>query len=268
MAVKGSHVDVVGADETARLWAEYKRQRSPAAREALILMYAPLVRYVAGRVAVGLPPSVELDDLVSYGLFGLVDAIDKFDPARGVKFETYAAGRIRGAIIDGLRAADWVPRSVRQRAREVEQTVAKLEAELGRPPSEEEICRALGLKLSQYRDLLRELQVINLCSLDELLVGDDEDHRTRVGELVEDPHATDPVAAAATQEVKRFLAEAIDELPERERLVIALYYYEGLTLKEIGAILEVTESRVSQIHTQAILRLRSRLAQHREGLAS
>lgn len=256
-------------DLAAAAWEEYKQTGDRKAREALILAYAPLVKYVAGRVSIGLPANVDYDDLVSYGVFGLVDALEKFDTDRGVKFETYAVARIRGAIIDGLRSADWVPRSVRQKSKELEKTITALEAKLGRPASDQEVAAALGIGISEYHALLAEVKGIALASLEEVWSGDpDEEGKLRIGQMIENDASEDPTAHAEGNEVKRILAEAIDELPERERLVVALYYFEELTLKEIGQVLDVSESRVSQIHTKALLRLRGRLARVRESLVS
>lgn len=243
-----------------RLWKRYKKTRSPELREQLILEYAPLVKHVAGRLAVMLPPHVEFDDLVSYGMFGLVEAVERFDFERGVKFETYAAARIRGAIIDGLRSADWVPRSVRQKARELEKELIRLESRLGRAATDDEIAEALGMTVQEYDRLLAELSGASLVSLDEVWVADpEEESQLRLLETVSNESAASPEDTLEEKELERLLAEAIDRLPERERLVVALYYHEGLTLKEIGRVLGVTESRVCQIHTKAILRLRAYL---------
>lgn len=255
--------------ELEQAWEEFKTTGSAEAREALILAYVPLVKYVAGRVSVGLPSNVDFDDLVSYGVFGLVDAVEKFDPGRGVKFETYAVARIRGAVIDGLRSIDWVPRSVRQKSKELEQTIGALEAKLGRPASDQEIAEALNITVDEYHELLSEVKGVSLASLDEVWSGDpEEEGKIPFGQMIENTRSEDPTARVEDVEVKRVLAEAIDHLPERERLVVALYYYEGLTLKEIGEVLNVSESRISQIHTKAILRLRGRLGRFRESLVS
>ena len=246
-----------------RLWERYKKTRSPELREQLILEYAPLVKHVAGRLAVMLPPHVEFDDLVSYGMFGLVEAVERFDFERGVKFETYAAARIRGAIIDGLRSADWVPRSVRQKARELEKELIRLESALGRAATDDEIAEALGMTVQEYDRLVAELSGASLVSLDEVWVADpEEESELRLLETVSNESAISPEDAVEEKELERLLAEAIERLPERERLVLALYYHEGLTLKEIGRVLGVTESRVCQIHTKAILRLRAYLGVH------
>lgn len=253
-----------GQGDEQRLWYEYQQLRSPAAREALILQYASLVKYVAGRIAIGLPPNVDFDDLVSYGIFGLMDAIDKYEAARGIKFETYAIARIRGAILDGLRSNDWVPRSVRQKAREVERTCLDLENRLGRSATDQEISEAMNLSLQEFHQMLSEISCTTLSSLDELWTAHNpEDESVRVLDLVENPDSEDPEQQVEMEELRRALAKAIDALPERDRLVITLYYYEGLTLKEIGEILEISESSVSQIHTKAVLRLRGRLGRWR-----
>lgn len=267
--VEDQTLDSKREPEVEKAWESFKATGCAQAREKLILAYVPLVKYVAGRVSVGLPSNVDFDDLVSYGIFGLVDAVEKYDPDRGVKFETYAVARIRGAVIDGLRSVDWVPRSVRQKAKELEQTVAALEARLGRPASDQEICEAMQIDFDEYHDLLTEVKGISLASLDEVWTGDpEEDGKLRFGQMIENTGSEDPTSRVEDVEVKRVLAEAIDHLPERERLVVALYYYEGLTLKEIGEVLGVSESRVSQIHTKAILRLRGRLGRFRESLVS
>lgn len=272
------HVCIVGGDilsglsasETQQAWEEFKRTGDPKAREYLLLHYAPLVRYVANRVAVGLPANMDVDDLISYGFFGLADALERFDPDREVKFETYATRRIRGSIIDALRALDWVPRSVRQKSKEIERAIAHLEAEYGRQPEDQEIAAYLGLELHEFHERLGEVSAINLVSLDEVWSGSDgdDDGSLSLGQMVEDQSSIDPASQASRNEMKRILVEAIDRLPERERLVIALYYYEELTLKEIGQVLSVSESRVSQLHTRATLRLRAALARHRESLVS
>jgi len=257
-----------GAD-IEKLWMRYRAERSAAAREQLIVHYAPLVKYVAGRVAVGLPSTIDTDDLVGYGIFGLVDAVEKFDPGRGVKFETYAIARIRGAMIDGLRSNDWVPRSVRQKARQLEQTVAQLEAQLGRSATEAEICAALEMDPKDYAALLTELRGAALVSLEELWGHDpDQENPLSLGQMLEDTAAEAPGAALEAAEVERLLGEVIESLPERERLVVTLYYYEGLTLKEIGQVLGVSESRVCQLHTKALVRLRVRLMRLRDALVS
>lgn len=262
----------MSVDKTAQseetLWQDYLTSKSPATREAIILKYAPLVKYVAGRVAIGLPSNVEFDDLVSFGVFGLMNAIEKFDLSRGIKFETYAIARIRGAILDGLRSNDWVPRSVRQKARELERVCAELENRLGRSATDQEISEAMSISIQDFYQLLSEVSCTTLSSLDELwMVHSNEDDSVRVLDLVKNDDSEDPLNQVEIEEVKETLANAIESLPERERMVIALYYYEGLTLKEIGEIMEISESRVSQIHTKAIFRLRGRLNRWRKSTA-
>ncbi len=262
----------MSVDKTAQseetLWRDYLTSKSQVTRETIILKYAPLVKYVAGRVAIGLPSNVEFDDLVSFGVFGLMDAIEKFDLSRGIKFETYAIARIRGAILDGLRSNDWVPRSVRQKARELERVCAELENRLGRSATDQEISDAMNVSIQEFYQLLSEVSCTTLSSLDELwMVHSNEDDSVRVLDLVKNNESEDPLHQVEIEEVKETLANAIESLPERERMVIALYYYEGLTLKEIGEIMEISESRVSQIHTKAIFRLRGRLNRWRKSTA-
>jgi RNA polymerase sigma factor for flagellar operon FliA len=248
------------AADTERLWASYKSAGSREVRDALILHYSPLVKYVAGRVAVGLPQNVEQADLVSYGIFGLIDAIEKFDLDRGYKFETYAIARIKGAILDELRSIDWVPRSVRAKARALEKAYAKLESELHRTPNDEELAAELGINDDQFHTTLNQISFIGLVALDEMLsVGGERGESVTLGDTVAD-QGEGPVAAYEVEEMRQLLADAINRMPEREKIVLTLYYYEGLTLAEIGQVLGVTESRVCQIHTKAVLQLRSRLA--------
>ncbi len=248
-------------NDCSALWERYKFHNDPKAKEKLILEYAGLVKFVAGRMAISLPPSVQQDDLISYGIFGLIDAIEKYDMDRNIKFETYAIARIRGAIWDGLRSMDWVPYSVRHKAKELEQTYARLEHQLGRAATDEEICQALNLTRQQFAQLLMETSYSSFLSLDDLWSIDKEGgNSVRLIDTIQDQNVPDPVAMVMFEEQKRILTDAINKLPEREKLVIALYYYEGLTLKEIGKVLGVSESRVSQLHTKAIMRLRGRLS--------
>jgi RNA polymerase sigma factor for flagellar operon FliA len=244
----------------AALWREYKDSGDQALRERLILHYSPLVKYVAGRVGVGLPPNIEQADLVSYGIFGLIDAIQKFDLERAIKFETYAISRIKGAIIDELRAIDWIPRSVRYKAREVEKAYAALEARLHRTPTEPEVAAELGIALEDLHAIFSQVSFVNVVALDELLnVGGERGDKLSLVDTLEDTKAEDPVLAFETEETKYLLAKAINTLPEREKIVVTLYYYEGLTLAEIGQVLGVTESRICQMHTKAVLQLRGKL---------
>jgi RNA polymerase sigma factor FliA len=243
------------------LWREYRAKGTPAIRDRLIVTYAPLVKYVAGRLGSGLPAHVDDEDLVSYGLLGLIGAIERYDPERDVKFETYAIARIRGAIIDELRALDWVPRSVRSRARDIERAIAELEAKLGRVPTDEEIATKLGLTEEELDESLSEIGRSSIAALDELwtISGTGGDQIALI-DTIEDPEAPDPQGSLSQTELREAIADAIARLPEREKLVVTLYYYEELTLREIGEVLGVTESRVSQLHTKAILRLKARLA--------
>jgi RNA polymerase sigma factor for flagellar operon FliA len=249
------------AEDTGSLWRQYKSTRDQAVRDRLILTYAPLVKYVAGRLGSGLPAHVDEGDLVSYGLLGLIGAIERYDPDRDVKFETYAIARIKGSIIDELRAMDWVPRSVRSRAREIERAIADLESKLGRAPSDEEIAGKLGVSQEELDESLSEISRSSIAALDELwTVQGSSGDQVALIDTIEDTQGPEPQSALDQSEVKEMIADAISRLPEREKLVITLYYYEELTLREIGEVLGVTESRVSQLHTKAILRLKARLA--------
>ena len=256
--------DPVAANEAAlqALWEKFKSSGDTGTRERLILHYSPLVKYVAGRVGVGLPPNIEQADLVSYGIFGLIDAIEKFDITRSIKFETYAISRIRGAIIDELRAIDWIPRSDRYKAREVERAYAALEGELRRTPTEPEVAERLGITLEELHAIFSQVSYVNVVALDELLtVGGEKGDKLSLVDTLEDTKAEDPVAAFESEETKFMLARAINQLPEREKIVVTLYYYEGLTLAEIGRVLGVTESRICQMHTKAVLQLRAKMSE-------
>ncbi|HEX3255947.1 MAG TPA: RNA polymerase sigma factor WhiG [Gaiellaceae bacterium] len=252
----------MAADETQALWREYAKSKDQAVRDRLILTYAPLVKYVAGRLGSGLPAHVDENDLVSYGLLGLIGAIERFDPARDIKFETYAIARIKGSIIDELRAMDWVPRSVRSRARDIERAIGELERKLHRAPTDEEIAEKLGVSTDDLNESLTEIGRSSIAALDELWTissGGGGDQVALI-DTIEDTQGPEPQSELAQTELKEALGEAIARLPEREKLVVTLYYYEELTLREIGEVLGVTESRVSQLHTKAILRLKARLA--------
>ncbi len=248
------------------LWAEYKKSRDPAIREFFIKQYAPLVKYVAGKVAVGMPSNVEFDDLVGFGVFGLLDAIDKFDTDKNVKFKTYAVTRIRGAIFDELRSIDWVPRSVRQKTREIEDAIVNLESRLGRTASDTEIASSLGVSEDEFQHTLFKISGTSVMSLNDVWYSGDDADRISIGDSIESPASLNPDVIVEREEIKRVIVEAINELPEKEKMVLVLYYYEDLTLKEIGQVLNVTESRVSQLHTKANLRLRSKLTNIRKGI--
>ncbi len=239
------------------LWTEFKSTGDGRAREGLILHYSPLVKFVAGRVGSGLPKNVDHSDLVSFGTFGLIDAVDKFEPERGFKFETYAVNRIKGAILDELRALDWVPRSVRSRAREIQRTMAELNHKLQRTPTEEEVAEAMEVSLDTLRGHLGEIANLGFVALDELL-NPSENASGSMSDVLPDAGAIDPSGSFEKEETRYMLADSITRLPDRERLVLTLYYYEGLTLAEIGGVLNVTESRICQIHTKAVMSLRNR----------
>ena len=246
------------------LWAEYKETGERKLRDQLIVHYAPVVKYVAGRVSVGLPRHVDEADLASYGIIGLIDAIERFEPLRNIKFETYAIPRIKGAIIDELRSIDWVPRSVRAKARAVEQSYAKLEASLHRTPTDAEVAADLEMTDAEFQTALRKISFVGVVALDEVFRGGDRSDRSTLGETLPDSNAG-PMDTFEVKETKEALIQAVSQMAEREKTVLTLYYYEGLTLAEIGDILGVTESRVCQIHTKAVLQLRAKLADRPEG---
>jgi RNA polymerase sigma factor for flagellar operon FliA len=243
------------------LWSQYKDSGAEDLRERLILHYSPLVKFVAGRVAAGLPRSVDPADCISFGMFGLIDAVAKFDPTRGVRFEPYAIGRIRGAILDELRALDWIPRSIRAKARELERAYASAESRLGRTPTEPELAEELGITTPELHQLFGQVSALNVLALDELLTGvDDSPGAPNLGDTLHDPGTPDPAAVFESRETQQLLADAVNALAEREQTLVRLYYFEGFTLAEIGKVLGVTESRVSQMHSKAVLALRTRLA--------
>jgi RNA polymerase sigma factor for flagellar operon FliA len=242
----------------------YKRESSPRVlsleeRNALIEDHLPLVKYVAGRVAGRLPAHVEMDDLINAGVIGLIDAIDKFDSSRKILFKTYAEFRVKGAILDELRALDWVPRSTRQKASRLERAFAELEQQLGRCASDHEVVEYLDISFETYHQMLMEARGISLISLDELRGETEESSDRNLLDFLANPDYVDPAESLNLDQVYQIVAESIDSLPEKEKLVISLYYYDELTMREIGEILDITESRISQIHTKAILRLRGRL---------
>ena len=257
LSIKTKDFDV---QEETDLWKEYRKSKNPKIREYFIQKYAPLVKYVAGKVAVGMPHNVEFEDLVSYGTFGLLDAIEKFDPSKEVKFKTYAMTRVRGAIFDELRNIDWIPRSIRQKAKQIEKIIVELENKMGRTVDDQEIADELELSLGDFHQLVSKVSGTSLISLNDVWYGKDDSEELSVLETIESPVNTNPDAIIEREEVKDMIVEALKKLPEKEKKVVVLYYYEDLTLKEIGEVLEVTESRVSQLHTKAIMRLRGKLS--------
>jgi len=248
-------------------WLEYRKNREPSLREAFIKQYAPLVKYVAGKVAMGMPQNVEFDDLVGFGVFGLIDAIDKYDPEKyNVKFKTYAVTRIRGAIYDELRQIDWVPRSVRQKTREIETAVSTLEAHLGRTASDQEVAKALGMNEDEYLKTMQKISGTSILSLNDVWFSGDEKDKVSIVDSIESPSSLNPDVIIEKEVIRQVIIDTINDLPEKEKKILILYYYEDLTLKDIGRVLQVTESRVSQLHTKAISRLRSKLTNIRKGI--
>jgi RNA polymerase sigma factor for flagellar operon FliA len=248
-------------EEVLALWKSYKQNTNNGQlREKLILKYLHLVRYVVSRLPITLPISIATEDLISYGTMGLMEAVERFDPERGLKFETYAVTRIRGSIIDQLRFQDWIPRGVRKRSKTLLETMHRMEDELGRPPNDEELAVAMGVSKQKIQVMLSETQNLVL-SLDDSYGHDQSGTNMTLLDMVEDKNSPDPQGEFEAGELRKRLAEAISSLPEREKLLIALYYHENMTLKEIGEVICVSESRVCQLHAQAILRLRGKLSQ-------
>lgn len=253
-------------EDELKLWRKYQKGKDPEIREYFTIKYAPLVKYVAGKVAIGMPHNVEFDDLVSYGSFGLLDAIEKFDPNRDIKFKTYAMTRIRGAIFDELRSMDWIPRSIRQKARQIEEVISVLENRLGHTVEDEDIAREMGISTDELQTLLTQISGTSIVSLNDVwFMGDDNDQVSFI-DTIESPENLNPDNLIEREEIKSVIVEAIKQLPDKEKKVIVLYYYEDLTLKEIGEVLEVTESRISQLHTKAIMRLRGKLIRMKNAL--
>lgn len=252
--------------EEDELWEQYKKTHSPALRDKFIRQYMPLVKYVAGKVATGMPNNVEFDDLVGFGQFGLLDAIEKYDTSKNVKFKTYAVTRIRGAIFDELRQIDWLPRSVRQKSREIEDTITELEAKLGRSASDSEIADALGISEEQYHKEVMKVSGTSILSINDPWHSGDDGDNMSIGDSIESPSSLNPDVIVEREEVRKVIIQAINELPEKEKMVIVLYYHEDLTFKEIGEVLEVSESRISQLHSKANLRLRAKLTNLRKGI--
>lgn len=248
--------------KNAALLKKYKEEPkvlTSAHKNELIKEYAPLIKFVAQKIAVRLPSNIELDDLISAGVIGLMDAIDKYDSTRDNKFKTYAEFRVRGAILDELRAQDWVPRSIRDKSKVLDKTIASLEVDLGRTAKEEEIAQALNVSLDDFHDLVNQVRPVSLLPIDQATTFSNTDKKS-IMDILEGSKLNNPFNQLNIKSIKDVVAQAIEELPERQRLVLSLYYYEDLNLKEIGQVLRVTESRVSQLHAQAVTRLRAKLA--------
>lgn len=245
----------MNAECRAKLWEEYSKCKTPQNREKIIIEYAGLVKIVAGRLSMYLGYNVEYDDLVGYGIFGLIDAVDKFDYTKGVKFETYASFRIRGAILDEIRKMDWIPRTLRQKQRKIDAAFQKIEAELGRMATDEEVAKELDISLEEFDLWQSQTKVSNLLSLDEYM---EQGSEVKMDASLTGQYET-PERVVEKQELKEILVKALDTLTEKEKKVIILYYYEDLTLKEISSILEVSESRISQLHTKALQKMKQKL---------
>lgn len=248
------------------LWIRYKKTADAKIRDYFITKYAPLVKYVAGKVAIGKPGNVEYDDLVGFGVFGLMDAIEKFDPAKKVKFNTYAVTRIRGSIYDELRSIDWVPRSIRQKAKEVEQSIQAVEARTGRVATDEQIAEEMQVDIREFYSTMTKISGTSLISLSDTWYGGNDNDKVAIMDTLESHSSLTPDEHVEREAVRDLVVQGINELPDKERKVLILYYYEDLTLKEIGEVLEVTESRVSQLHTKAIIKLRAKLSEIKEGI--
>lgn len=251
----------MSSNSLLRKYKEEPTKLTPQQKDKLIMEYAPLIKFIAQKIAIRLPSNIELDDLISSGVIGLMDAIDKYDPTRDNKFKTYAEFRIRGAILDELRAQDWVPRSVRDKAKLLDRTMMELEATMGRVASDEEVAARLNMTMDEFYDLVNQVRPVSVLSIDDQATFSNVDKKSILN-LLESCKLNNPFNQLNLKSVKGIVAKAIEELPERQRLVLSLYYYEDLNLKEIGKVLRVTESRVSQLHAQAVSRLRTKLTQH------
>ncbi|WP_408954528.1 FliA/WhiG family RNA polymerase sigma factor [Natroniella sp. ANB-PHB2] len=245
------------------LWREYKQENSQQAKEKLVLKYLPLVKHLAGKVIVTLPDNFNFEDLVNYGVLGLMDALERFDDERNIKFSTYAVPRIRGAIYDELRKLDWVPQSIRRKAKNLTKVYIKLENQLNRTPTDQEVRAELDLTKQEFNQLLSEVNIPDNTSLERVIAPQDG-NKLRLKDLIEDPEGVGPENVFEYNEMKQILGETINKLPKKEKLVISLYYYEDLTLKEIGEIMELSTARISQLHTKAIFRLRGHLSRKKE----
>lgn len=250
--------------EDIKIWEEYKSKKSSQLREQLIIKYAPLVKYVAGKMSIRFINYIEYDDLISYGVFGLIDAIEKFDYTKGIKFETYASIRIRGEIIDNIRKLDWVPRLIRQKSQSLENAYLSLESNLGRVPLDHEIAEELNVSVSKIKDMYREASILSIISLDDFL---DQNHEG-VFDAINNNTLERPEVAYGKLEIKEILVSAIKNLSEKEQKVISLYYFDDLTLKEISKIMHVSESRISQLHSKAVFKLKEKLQKYKSSLFS
>ncbi len=250
---------IKNAEELEKLWEVYKKTPKKEIKDKLIVGYAPLAKYIAGRMNVYLANNVEYDDLVSYGIFGLIDAVDKFNLTKNVKFETYATLRIRGSILDNIRKQDWIPRVLRQKQKQLEKALKELEAELGRFPNDEEIAKKLDIKVDEVTKLVQETNVASIISLDDYT---DQNYESNILEIKEDSSSMTPEKQVENEELKQMLKEAMEDLNEREKKLVFLYYFEELTLKEISKVLEVSESRISQLHSNILLKLRKKLGKY------
>ncbi len=248
------------------LWREYRATGDQSIRDTIVKQYAPLVKYVAGKISIGMPQNVDFEDLVGFGIFGLFDAIEKFDVDKHIKFKTYAVTRIRGAIFDELRSIDWVPRSVRQKTREIDETTQELEARIGRSATHEEVANEMGVNIEQYNQIMLKVNSSSLMSLNDIWYSGDDNDKVPIADNIESVSSFRPDTIAEKNDLRRVIIEAINELPEKEKKVLVLYYYEDLTLKEIGKVLGVTESRISQLHTKAVSRLQTKLTNIKKGI--
>ena len=252
------------AVDKQKLWETYRKSPTPEMREQIILEYAPLVKVVAGRLSMYLGYNVEYEDLVSYGIFGLIDAIDKFDMQKDVKFETYASLRIRGAILDQIRKMDWIPRTVRQKQKKIDEAIRNIEMRTGKNATDEQVAGELGLEQEELTEWQSRLKITNVISLNEFL----EQGQGPVMDARGNSHFSQPEDVVSESELKQVLEEALEVLTEKEKKVILLYYYEDLTLKEISKVLEVSESRVSQLHTKALLKMRAKMGKYMDILVN
>ena len=257
---------IINDEEEDELWKEFSKSKSSTLRDKIIRKYMPLVKYVAGKVSVGLPASMEFADLVGFGQFGLLDAINKYDLTKKVKFKTYAVTRIRGAIFDEMRQLDWVPRSVRQKTREIEDIISELEAKLSRPATDAEIAKEMNITEEEYQHTVMKISGTSVLSLNDVWYsGDDSDH-VSIGDSIESPQSLNPAVQVEREEIRKVIIQAINELPEKEKMVIVLFYHEDLTFKEIGQVLDVSEARISQLHSNANVHLRAKLTNFRKGI--